>query len=135
MAKILFIETPPIFSVTALVEKEMKLLFLKLSYQKGLGFPGGIVKGGETLEQALEREVMEETGLKVVESNYFTSSVGSYKGIPTASAVYTIETSGELKSSEEGELVWLKPEEAFGKMFYKDSDLTLKKYLASKKNL
>ena len=132
LTKLLFIESPPIFSVTAFIEKNGKLLFLNLSYQKGLGLPGGIVQKGETLEEALKREVFEETGLKITDSKYFVSVSAIYKGIPTASAVFLVKTSGNLKSSEEGDLVWMKPEEALGKLFYKDNVTSLKKYIASK---
>ena len=132
LAKLFIVEFPPIFSVTALIEKGKRLLFLDLSYQKGLGLPGGIVQSGETLEGALEREVLEETGQKVVDSKYFTSVFSVYKGIPTASVVFLVNTSGKLKASEEGELKWLKPEEAMDKLFYKDNVLTLKKYLSSR---
>ena len=62
-SKIMAIEFPPIFSVTALIEKNGKLLFMDYSYLKGLGFPGGIVKAGENMEESLEREVLEETGI------------------------------------------------------------------------
>lgn len=132
-SKILSVESPPIVSVAALIEKGEKLLFLNLSYQKGLGLPGGIVQEGETLERTLKREVQEETGLKVTKSKYFSSAVSSYKGIPTASAVFLVETAGNLKVSEEGGVVWMKPEEALGKLFYKDSITSVQKYLASRR--
>ena len=128
--KLLFVESPPIFSVTALINEKNNLLFLNLSYQNGLGLPGGIVKKGETLEEALRREVFEETGLKVVGCEYFTSVTAEYKGIPTASAVFLVKTSGKIKSSEEGTLSWMRPEEAISKMFYKDNIISLKKYIA-----
>ena len=130
-SKLLFIESPPLFSVAALIEKGGKLLFLNLSYQKGLGLPGGIVQEGETLEETLKREVLEETGLKVTKSMYFSSVIGSYKGIPTASVVFLADTLGKLKSSEEGELVWMRPKDAIGKLFYKDSaTAVVEKYIA-----
>ncbi len=129
LTKILFVESSPIFSVTALISKGEKLLFLNLSYQKGLGLPGGIVKKDETLEEAVKREVLEETGLKVVDCKYFTSVFAQYKGIPTASAVFIVKTVGNTKPSEEGGLIWMKPEEAMDKLFYKDNGTTLRKYL------
>lgn len=131
-AKLLFVEYPPIFSVTALINKNDDLLFLNLSYQKGLGLPGGIIKKGETLEEAVRREVLEETGLKVVDCKYFISVFAQYKGIPTASVVFIVNTVGNTKPSEEGSLIWMKPKEAMDKLFYKDNVITLKKYLELK---
>ena len=49
------------------------------------GLPGGFVDQGETLEVSLEREVFEETALRVVESNYLCSfpNAYSFKGFTT----------------------------------------------------
>lgn len=43
LTKILFVEMLPIVSVTALISKKGRLLFVDLSYLQGLGFPGGVV--------------------------------------------------------------------------------------------
>jgi ADP-ribose pyrophosphatase YjhB (NUDIX family) len=130
LTRVLFLEAPPtIFSVTGLIERGDTLLFLNLSYSKGLGLPGGVVKGGETLEEALRREVFEETGLSVRHSEYLASFASLYHGFPTMASVFLAETLGDMKSSEEGELVWMKPEDALGKLFYKDGDRTIRKFL------
>lgn len=130
LSKLLFVEFPPLFSVAALIEKEGKLLFLDLSYQNGLGLPGGMVAGGETLEEALSREVVEETGLKITQSQYFTSvAVSSFRGLPTSSVIFLVKTSGQIRASEEGTLLWLKPTEAIDQLFYQDGREALQKYL------
>ena len=58
----------PIVSVEALIFMDNALMFLRRKRQPAEGewwFPGGRVRKGESLEQALRREVMEETGLEI----------------------------------------------------------------------
>jgi 8-oxo-dGTP diphosphatase len=60
--------TAPRAAVGAVVIKEGKVLLVKRSYspQKDKwAIPGGSVNLGETLQEAAEREVMEETGLTI----------------------------------------------------------------------
>lgn len=58
--------TAPKAAVGAVVINEEKVLLVKRRYppQKGKwAIPGGLVKLGETLQEAAEREILEETGL------------------------------------------------------------------------
>ena len=58
----------PIVSVEALIVMDGALLFLRRNNQPAKGqwwFPGGRIRKGESLEEALRREVKEETGLEV----------------------------------------------------------------------
>ena len=55
-------------AVGAIVVKDEKVLLVRRGQPPGQGFwsiPGGSVHLGETLQQAAEREIMEETGLVV----------------------------------------------------------------------
>ncbi|MCP4224797.1 MAG: NUDIX hydrolase [Actinomycetia bacterium] len=59
----------PETSVGAIVVKDAKLLLIQRGREPALGLwsvPGGRVEGGETLAEAVVREVAEETGLEVV---------------------------------------------------------------------
>ena len=49
----------------ALIEHDGRLLMLRQRHRKGWTFPGGLINRGERAEQAVEREVIEETGLRV----------------------------------------------------------------------
>ena len=58
----------------AVLNEKGQILLVKHKYMKGWYFPGGGVDVGESLEVALYRELMEETGIskiKVHESHYF----------------------------------------------------------------
>ena len=61
----------PIPSVEAIISKGNSLLFLRRQNSPAKGqwwFPGGKIRKGETLGEALYREVKEETGLEVIKS-------------------------------------------------------------------
>ena len=67
----LIVDVLPISSVEAVILKDDKLLFLRRKNNPVKGqwwFPGGRIRKGETLAEALYREVKEETGLEVIKS-------------------------------------------------------------------
>jgi len=129
IGKILFVEIPPVLSVSAIIEKSGKLLLLDHTYIKGYGLPGGMVKAGEDIETALRREIKEETGLDIIDQTYFTSTSAFHKGLPLISVTFIAKVSGTERGSPEGELLWLSPEEAWGKMAYSGVDTILQKYI------
>lgn len=64
-------EEHPIPTVGALIEKEGRVLLVKTTKWRGLwGVPGGKVRLGESLEEALRREVLEEVGLVLHEIRF-----------------------------------------------------------------
>ncbi len=79
-------------AVGALIERpEHGLLLLNRANDPGrglFGLPGGFVDPGETVEEALEREVAEETGLTLAKYTYFMSAVNyySYGGVTYTTA-------------------------------------------------
>lgn len=65
----------------AIIEKENKILLLKRSKNPKPGklhLPGGFVSSEETAEEALRREVKEETNLNVNKINYLFSIPNKY---------------------------------------------------------
>ena len=84
--------------------------------------PGGKLDEGQDLTRALEREVMEETGLLIEPTHrlvYADSQVlgpGKYSGMPYM-ALFSVGrvVGGELKLSEEHtEVRWARPHESLG---------------------
>lgn len=58
----------PIPTVDAIIQKSSSILLVKRKkdpYKNQFALPGGFVNEGETIEEAIEREVYEETSLKI----------------------------------------------------------------------
>ena len=67
----LIVDVLPIASVEAVIVQDDSLLFLRRNNNPVKGqwwFPSGRIRKGETFEETLIREVKEETGLDVIES-------------------------------------------------------------------
>ena len=90
------------------------------------GLVAGFVEPGETLEECVEREVMEETGLRIANIRYFGSQPWPYpSGIMIG---FTADyVSGELKLQQE--------ELAAGGFFARDKMPTLPKKLSIARKL
>ena len=102
--------------------------------------PGGHIKQGETIKDALVREAEEETGLKVKYISTFGHGelIGSKDFERPAHFVYfdihcqTDSTKVILDNKELTEYVWIKPAEALKLDLGEDYDLTIKNYIKYK---
>ncbi len=112
----------PSSSVAAFIRNDRGELLLAIrgcEPMKGtLDLPGGFADKGETVEQALRREVMEETALSVVGERYLFSLPNEYEYsgliIPTLDMFFEV-TVGDLSplrpSDDVSSLVWMQPDE------------------------
>ena len=99
-------------SVAGLVTNEEGKILLVNSPWRGWEYPGGLIEPGETFQEALHREIREESGVEVE----ITGFVGICKNVEKD--IVNIDFTcryirGELTTSDESTAVaWVTPEEA-----------------------
>ena len=103
----------PIASVEAVISKDGSLLFLKRNNCPVKGewwFPGGRIRRGETFEEALHREVKEETGLDIVASKFLNVYSRIFEERHDITIVYLCNCKGDnvILNSEHSEYRYFK---------------------------
>lgn len=110
-----------------ITDKEGRLLVARRSKEPAKGtldLPGGFVDLNETAEEAMEREIREETGLKVGEVKYLFSlpNIYNYSGfdVHTVDMFFqcNVDDLSLLQPDDDvSELIFLKPEEINPELF------------------
>jgi len=119
-------------SVAALVTNDHGQILLVNSPWRGWEYPGGLVEPGETFQEALHREVMEEAGVEIE----ITGFVGICKNVERD--IVNIDflaryTGGEPRTSEEStEVIWVSPEEALSLITFPLTQKRLKNMLSGR---
>ena len=109
----LITDSIPIASVEAIISKGNSLLFLRRQNSPAKGqwwFPGGRIRKGETLEEALYREVKEETGLEVIESKLINVYSRIFDGRHDIAIAYLCKCKGDkiILNNEHSEYKYFK---------------------------
>ena len=112
---------PSAAAVAVIMDEQNRLLVVRRSKEPAKGtldLPGGFCDCFETGEEGVRREVMEETGLEVTESQYLFSlpNMYHYSGldIPTLDMFFLCKvasTSGATAMDDAAEVLWLPWEE------------------------
>lgn len=114
-------------NVAFIVNEEGALLVERRKNEPAKGtldLPGGFADAGETAEEGVRREVLEETGLVVTESRYLFSlpNVYRYSGIdiPTLDMFFLCKVADttQLRAADDAaECMWLKPDDIHTEQF------------------
>jgi 8-oxo-dGTP pyrophosphatase MutT (NUDIX family) len=100
----------PLRSALGIIRRGPDYLVIDRADGRGLGLPGGLARRRESDEEAVRREIVEETGLTVTALEFvFTCPVSD--PIPASIAVFRVTAEGELRGSWEGEPRWVSPAE------------------------
>ncbi len=117
-------------SVAALVVNEEREVLLIKSPDRGWEYPGGIVEPHETLQEALFREVEEETGVQIEIISFVGISKILDRDIVNIDFVCKY-TGGDLQTSNESlEVKWVSKEQAFELVQYPLTQKRLKNMLS-----
>ncbi len=105
---------PPFGSAVAIVEDQGRYLVVELPHER-IVFPGGFMTWREDAKSTAQREVQEETGLRVCVGNVigmYACASDRITNMSTISCVYAATViDGTLRSSCEGRPCWMYEEE------------------------
>jgi len=96
----------PLRAAVGVIRDGDRVLVIDRSDGRGLSFPGGLAWPRETPEQAMSREVSEETHLRVEKASLLFE-YESWADVPCVLTVFAVEATGELGESWEGCPRWL----------------------------
>lgn len=103
-------------SAAGLVVNEKKEILLINNPKRGWEYPGGMVEPGESLQEALKREIREETGVEVEIIGFVGICKNVQRDIVNIDFICKY-TEGELKTSEESiEVEWVTIQEALSRV-------------------
>lgn len=120
--------------VAALIEKENKILIAKRKTgdPNVFGkweFPGGKVEVGETEEQAIEREILEEFEMKIKAVKFVTNNICEYPNKTVNLKLYECKyLSGEFHLHDHSEYKWVLKEDLLN-YDLAQADIPLAQYL------
>jgi mutator protein MutT len=75
-------------------------------------FPGGKIEAGETIQECIEREILEELGIKISPKEYLLSLEHQYPNLRVILHAYSCRyLGGEPQTLQCQEIRWVKPED------------------------
>lgn len=102
--------------VAVIIERDGKYLIAKRKKNDALGgmweFPGGKIEPGESPEECLKREVMEELGVEAEAGGFFCSNIFKYHHIAIELLAYRAHCSaGTIVAKDHDEIRWVHKDE------------------------
>ena len=109
-------------SAVALIDVEGRVLLAQRPAGKAMAglweFPGGKVESGESVEDALRRELREELGIEVIRSSALLDVHHDYGDKQVHLDVHVVwEFSGQAQGLEDQPLAWVAPQALAGHAF------------------
>ena len=99
-------------SVAGLVRNSRGQILLVNSPRRGWEYPGGMVEPGESLQDALHREILEESGATVRITGFFGVSKNIQKDTVNLDFLCEYVSGAPRISAESTEVAWFSPEDA-----------------------